>query len=89
MGKDSVRLDSEVRRAGGRPATGGLNWKQGLLLFTIVLFVMSDLFLNNFASFIPGAVEGREASDLGYLIQALCAVMLYAGVLYLCDEGVL
>jgi hypothetical protein len=88
MGKDSVTLDSEVRRASGQSG-GELNWKRGLLLFVVVLFVMSDLFLNNFASFIPGAVEGREASDVGYLIQAVSAVMLYAGVMYLCDHGVL
>jgi len=87
-GTGSVSLESEVRHA--RSGSGGnLSLKQGGLLFAILLFVMSDLFINNFASYIPGAVSGREATDLGYVVQAIMGVFLYATVLYLNDEGVL
>jgi hypothetical protein len=82
---DSVSLGAEVRHASG----GGLTFKQGGLLLAVLLFVLSDLFLNNFACFIPGAVVGREPTDVGYLVQATMGVIFYAVILYLCDEGVL
>lgn len=86
MGKDSVALDDAISAAGGRPAFGA--W-QGLLLFVVVLVCLSDFYVNTVVSNVPGAVEGRDPTDTGNLVQALSVVLLYMCANWLCDEGVL
>lgn len=85
---ESVKSSAPSKKARGR-CRGALGWKQGLLLFAILLFAMSDLFVNSCVSYIPGAVAGRVPTDTGYLVQAVAAVVLYATTLYLIDEDVL
>lgn len=84
---DSVSIEEVAKSARG--SSSGVNWKQGLLLFVILLFVFSDIFTNNIVSYIPGTVEGREITEKGKIMLCAMAVILYALVMYLCDKGVL
>jgi hypothetical protein len=86
MGRpDSVSIGEAQAASAG----GDFGWKRALLLFLFYLFVVSDIFVNSFVSLVPGATNGRDATDSGYIIQGVCLVLLYALGLKLVDLGVL
>lgn len=89
MGRpDSVSISEAQTLGPGSYSGGGFGWKRALLLFLLFLFVMSDIFVNNFVSLVPGATNGREATDCGYIVQGICLVLLYSVGLKLVDLGV-
>lgn len=85
---DSVSLESEARKASD-PGGGRFTWQNGLVLFLLYLLVVSDFFVNNVLSLYPGATEGREASNVGAVVQGVVLVLLYALVNYLLKKEIL
>lgn len=86
---DSVSLEDEATASKGGGSLGSFGWRQGLLLFVVLLFVFSDIFTNNLVNYFPGAVEGRDVTEGGKIMLCALSVILYSLVLYLCDKGIL
>jgi len=77
-------MDSQAV-GGAAPATYGL--KNLVLLFVLFLVAVSDLALHNLLAFVPGALEGRAATDRGVAAQGVLLVILFALSNFLIDEG--
>jgi hypothetical protein len=89
---DSVGLDSETPRwgaAGSRANPSEFGLKQALLLFVVFILSVSDFFLHHVVATMPGAVDGRHATNSGILAQGVVMVLLYAVLLHLDSEGIL
>jgi len=67
---------------------GGLDKKLYLFMFIIFLFVTSDIFNDNILSRFSNAVEHREATSKGALIQGLFQVLFVIIFKLLIDAGV-
>jgi hypothetical protein len=86
---DSVSLKDAVKASKQAAPAGNLTWMRGILLFAIFMFVVSDIFVNNVASFIPRAVDGREPTEVGTVVQGVCLVLFYAVAIHLLNQGIL
>lgn len=86
---DSVTLKDAVKASKTGAPAGNLTWMRGILLFAIFLFVVSDIFVNNVASFVPRAVDGREPTEVGTVVQGVCLVLFYAVAIHLLNQGIL
>jgi len=82
MGADSVPLRAAAAAAAHPPrrAQPGFGWREGLLLFVLFLLVVSDYFVENILSLIPGSAQGREATNQGAVVQGVLLVLGYAAL---------
>lgn len=89
MGANSVSLDDEIDRAEARGKSTGFTWQRALLLIILFLIIVSDYFVNNIVSIVPGATKGREVTNRGAFVQGICLVLLYALTVKLAVMGII
>ena len=83
--------DSEDEDAATRatPRIRVANYKLMLALFFIFLIVVSDVFTNSIISQFGSAVEGRDPTSWGVVLQGIFLVLGYILAVYLTEHGVL
>lgn len=65
------------------------NYKLMVALFFAFLVVVSDVFTNSVVSKFGNAVEGRDPTSWGVMLQGIFLVLSYILAVYLTEHGVL
>ena len=60
-----------------------------ILLFMLFITVSSDVFTNSIVAGFPGAVEGRDATTYGVVLQGIFMVVLFMGASLLVSADIL
>lgn len=68
---------------------GKINWKMAIFLFTMMVFVLSDVFIELSLSGVKDAVEGDCPTTKGTLIQIIVIVIGYIILDLLTKGGIL
>ena len=84
--QDSDALEELGDELGGPPVAPRFIWKRLVALFLIFMLVISDVFASGVLGLFPGAMEGRQPTLLGSVLQAASCVGLYAGAAWLVDK---
>lgn len=65
-----------------------IQWRHYMLLFIVLIFSSTDVFINRIMSKFPAAVDGRCLSSYGTLIQVFIVIMVMIVVDMFISQGV-